>query len=116
MSRRILVLVSALTLGAFGCDWLVAMSRPDSRDLRVGCGRYDWRFAADRALVRHLKITIEAMEVLAPATLHPVMEWLGALPYPWCPAATAAAGIPPLRDLRSIAEYLERCRDAGGAG
>jgi hypothetical protein len=47
----------------FSCDWLVGMSEKESRAVRVGCGRYDWRFPAEVPRVaERLTITIEAME------------------------------------------------------
>jgi len=93
----------------FTCDWLVGMSRVDNGVLRVGCGRYDWTFRdSDPAIVERLKITIETMEVMPNENLHPVMGWLGALPYPWCPRADAQSSMPGLRALQGVADYLRR--------
>jgi hypothetical protein len=69
----------------YSCDWLVAMSEKQGGAVRIGCGRYDWSFAHVEHKVRGLTITIEAMEVLPAEALAPVMRWVSALPYPWCP-------------------------------
>jgi len=90
---------------AFSCRWLVAMSEKLSRGVRVGCGRYDWSFT-DTGRVCGLVITIDVMETLPAEVLEPVMKWLSALPYPWCPASAAAQEIPALNELRKIALTL----------
>jgi len=92
---------------AVDCDWLVAMSNKDDGDVRVGCGRYDWRFAADSGLAERLRIDIDVMSVLPPSALDGVMAWVRALPYPWCPAATALAGAPEWAALAAARAYLE---------
>jgi hypothetical protein len=95
----------------FSCDWLVGMSRRDSGEVRVGCGRYDWSFAdSDQMLAGDLKITIEVMQILAPKKLWSVMAWLSDLPYPWCSAQRAAETIPRLDGLGSISDFLRQCR------
>lgn len=79
----------------FACRWLVGMSERKGGAVRVGCGRYDWLFASDQAgLVARLAITIERMEIYDPSALQPVMDWVDALPYPWCPPEVAAKGAP----------------------
>lgn len=93
---------------AFSCDWLVAMTEKESRAVRVGCGRYDWRFALDSRLVDRLSITIEAMQTLPPGDVDDVMNWVCALPYPWCPAALALRDAPDLRDLAVVLDHLGR--------
>jgi hypothetical protein len=93
----------------FSCDWLVGMSEKESRRVRVGCGRYDWRFEKDAAWrADRLTITIRAMESLDAGHLAPVMAWLCRLPYPWCPAATALAGLPALAALDPVRAHLAR--------
>jgi len=90
---------------SFSCPWLVAMSEKQSRTVRVGCGRYDWSFT-DNGRVCGLVITVGAMEVLPAEALEPVMSWVSSLPYPWCPASTAADAIPALTGLRNVALAL----------
>ena len=93
----------------FSCDWLVGMSRRDNGEIRVGCGRYDWSFSnPEEMLVDNLKITIEVMQILSPEHLGPVMDWLSALPYPWCSSRAAVQGAPGLDDLRPISALLRR--------
>ena len=87
----------------FSCDWIVGMSEKASRNVRVGCGRYDWSFRA--GLVERLTITIEVMQVLAPDSVLAIMDWLAPLPHPWCPAQTMLAGMPPRDDLQPIRQY-----------
>ena len=92
--------------GAFSCYWLVAMSEKESGALRLGSGRYDWVFTRDaRRLVEKLVITIDVMQRLDPGGLRALMEWVAALPYPWCPADLAAKSAPKTID---IAETLRR--------
>jgi len=91
---------------AFSCDWLVAMSEKESGVPRVGSGRYDWFFTRDnRRLVEKLVITIDVMQKLDHGVLRAVMDWVAALPYPWCSADLAAGSAPGTVDL---AETLSR--------
>jgi hypothetical protein len=53
-----------------------------------------------------LVITIGVMEVLPAEALEPVMSWVSSLPYPWCPASTAAQAIPVLAGLSNVALAL----------
>ena len=93
----------------FSCDWLVGMSEKESRRVRVGCGRYDWGFQSHgQHLVERLTITIDLMEALAPSRLASVMNWLSRLPYPWCTAQAALAGIPVLEEIHPIRHNLAR--------
>jgi hypothetical protein len=93
----------------FSCDWLVGMSEKESRRVRAGCGRYDWLFQSQgHRLVERLTITIDLMESLAPSCLASVTNWLSRLPYPWCTAQTALAGIPSLDELHPIRQNLAR--------
>lgn len=91
---------------AFSCDWLVAMSEKQDGAVRVGSGRYDWGFERDGdCRVETLVITIDVMQKLRPDCLRPVMDWVTALPYPWCPAGVAVKSAPNLADL---AETMRR--------
>jgi hypothetical protein len=93
---------------SFSCNWLVGMSEKDSRSVRVGYGRYDWRFQSQgQRLVDRLAITIERMESLPPSHLASVVEWLSRLPYPWCTAQSALAGIPTHELLHPIQHGIE---------
>lgn len=93
----------------FSCDWLVGMSEKETRRVRVGCGRYDWRFERGAPRRAHrLTITIDAMTSLEPLHLAPVMAWLARLPYPWCPSAAAQNGLPAIGALDPVRAYLAR--------
>lgn len=92
----------------FTCDWLVAMTEKDSQAVRVGCGRYDWRFAADSKLAQALTITIETMLVLAPHHRDAVMDWASNLPYPWCPRTAVVRSAPYPAELSPVLQYLAR--------
>jgi hypothetical protein len=95
--------------GSFSCPWMVGMSERETGAVRVGCGRYDWQFQADEPfLARELTITIEFMQILPPTTLEAVMDWLSALPYPWCPGQTAAKDAPKLEALAVILDYISK--------
>jgi hypothetical protein len=99
---------------AFSCGWLVVMSEKQSRSARVGCGRYDWSFAKVAPhLATHLTITIDAMQVLAPAEVAPVLAWVQRLGYPWSTVEEVARTSPeggllaPV--LRHLASYESAC-------
>lgn len=93
----------------FSCDWLVGMSEKDSRKVRVGCGRYDWLFQSQgQRLVERLTVTIHLMESLHPSSLALLTNWLSRLPYPWCTAEAALAGISSIEELHAIRQSLAR--------
>lgn len=93
----------------FSCGWLVGMSLPNSRELRIGCGRYDWDFTPGSPhLVKRLKIIIATMQILPAGDLLPTMGWLGALPYPWCPAELVIASAPALQGVNIIFDAIVR--------
>ncbi len=94
----------------FACDWLVAMSTKDDGALRLGCGRYDWSFMPADYRVRALTITIERMDILPPEDLPAVMDWVSALPYPWCDRQPALA---PERCPPQVLHVLHPLRGAG---
>jgi hypothetical protein len=94
---------------AFSCDWLVGMSEKATGNARIGCGRYDWSFQHQAPhLVDRLVITIEAMQVLPADHLQTVLQWLLALPYPWCSAHAACACAPQIEALEPVLRYLGR--------
>lgn len=91
----------------FSCAWLVGMSERNTKDVRVGCGRYDWWFRSGSPyLAERLVITVDLMQVLPPGSCPAVMEWLRGLPYPWCEARLAVESAPKLAPLRPIIERL----------
>jgi hypothetical protein len=77
--------------------------RPVPRRLRS----YDWHFDAD-GKVQKLVILAEVMKVLAPGQLVPVMDWLSALPYPWCSTDRVLAHMPVSAGLGDLKTYLEQ--------
>ena len=90
----------------FSCRWLVGMSEKETRAIRVGCGRYDWVFRAERPRgAERLTITINMMQLLPPDKLHSIMDWLAHLPYPWCPGQTAVDTAPAVDDLGPVIHY-----------
>ncbi len=93
---------------AFACDWLVAMSQKQYGAVRIGCGRYDWSFTPTGERVRALTITIEDMALMQPDTLAPVMAWVSALPYPWCPRAEFSRTAPRLAGVEQTLQLLDR--------
>jgi hypothetical protein len=93
----------------FRCDWLVGMSARQGGAVRVGCGHYGWHFGSDDdGRVKKLVIDIEVMCVLPAEEARPVMQWLAALPYPWCSDIQARESIPAIDALRPIERFL--CR------
>jgi hypothetical protein len=93
--------------GRFSCNWMVGMSERETGAVRVGCGRYDWRFqSSEPFLTRDLTITIEFMQILPPGTVGVIMDWLSGLPYPWCPVTKAVASAPKVEGLAVILDYI----------
>jgi len=87
----------------------VGMSEKEGRSVRVGCGRYDWEFGAEPPhLVSRLVITIEAMQVLPPNLLEPVLAWLQRLNYPWTSPAAVLETAPEMEGLGPVLRYLKR--------
>jgi hypothetical protein len=98
----------------YECKWLVAMSDRHSGEVRVGCGRYDWRFSHESGLAEGFTITIEHMKTLPEAELTAVMAWVSRLEYPWCRAAAVLGGVPDSRELEDVVQYLSsRARTTG---
>lgn len=94
---------------AFSCPWLVGMAEKATRAVRVGCGSYDWTFRSEGArVVQRLRITVDLMEVLPSRDRTAVMDWLSALPYPWCDARTVLGRAPALDGLEPVLRYLNR--------
>jgi len=97
------------TAAEFSCDWLVGMSAIADGAVRVGCGRYDWRFETTAShLVSELRITIKAMLVLPASALGTVMPWLSSMPYPWCDAGRMREAMPQIEALEPVRRYLSR--------
>ena len=91
----------------FVCNWLVAMSDKASRSVRVGCGRYDWKFNEEPPhLASHLAITIATMQVLSPDFLPTILNWIGSLSYPWSSAVEAIGCAPQIAGLDPVLRYL----------
>ena len=89
------------------CKWLVGMSVKETRELRIGCGEYHWRFAPQSGLAEHLCITIEHMQVCPSQFLEPVMNWLQSLDYPWCLPGEMIERAPQLSNIAPVIEYLQ---------
>jgi hypothetical protein len=96
-------------LPQFRCTWLVGMSARQDGAVRVGCGHYSWHFGSDDdGRVKKLVIDIEVMCVLPVGDSEPIMQWLAALPYPWCSDIQACESIPAIDALRPIESFLRR--------
>jgi hypothetical protein len=104
----------------FSCDWLVGMTEKASRNVRVGCGRYEWTLRGRPGLlVTRLVITIEEMLTLAPACKSEVMAALHGLDYPWISAQrlTHALSLGALGPVRAyIGRELNRANSARTQG
>jgi len=91
----------------FRCDWLVGMAAKHGGAVRVGCGHYGWHFGPGTdGRVKKLVIDIEVMGVLPAGETEPIMQWLAALPYPWCSNIQALENIPAFDGLRPIEGFL----------
>jgi hypothetical protein len=87
------------------------MSAKNDGQLRVGCGRYDWHFAADQTgLAERLVITIDLMNIFPATDLAAMINWLSGLAYPWCRPNDAIKGMPGIEGLAAIETYLRQVR------
>lgn len=93
----------------FSCDWLVGMRHRGDGEIRVGCGRYEWKFQAiEPGLATELRITIESMQRLPAGELSAIQAWFGRLDYPWTSAHAAAAQAPANPAPVPVLRYLAR--------
>jgi hypothetical protein len=91
----------------FVCNWLVAMSEKAGREVRVGCGRYDWAFSVEPPhLASRLTISIETMQVLPPEDLPTILTWIGSLSYPWSSVDEVSGCAPRIAGLAPVLKYL----------
>lgn len=96
----------AANASKYACAWMVAMADRQSRQLRIGCGRYDWVFAPVDGRVCELRIHIACMVLLAPQTQARVMNWASALPSPWSSLAVVLDAAPALAELQPWRDAL----------
>jgi hypothetical protein len=95
----------------FACNWLVGMSAKSDGRPWVGCGRYDWHFAADQmCLVERMVITIDLMNTFPATELAATMNWLSGIPYPWCTPNDAVKDMPGIDGHAAIETYLKQVR------
>jgi len=95
----------------FPCHWLVGMSAKSTGQLRIGCGRYDWYFGANKEChVERLVVAIDVMVILPAVELAVSMNWLSSLPYPWCAPDQALKDMPANEGLAGISDYLKQVR------
>jgi len=92
----------------FSCNWFVVMSEKQTRSLRVGCGRYDWRFGHTDNKIQSLTVTIDLMETATLSSLTPVLEWVSGLPYPWCELSAIAKERPDSASVVAVVNHLVR--------
>ena len=91
----------------FQCDFLVGMNAKQDGSVRVGFGQYGWHFASDDdGRVKKLVIALELMRELPASESGLIMQWLAALPYPWCSVFQASENIPAIDALRPIKRFL----------
>ena len=93
----------------FSCDWLVAMTEKTTRNVRVGCGSYDWVFTPEPPnLARRLTITICDMQILPADRVDAVFTWLQRLTYPWSTPAEVVKSAPNIAELAPVLQHLGR--------
>ncbi|GGJ98063.1 hypothetical protein [Pseudomonas matsuisoli] len=90
----------------YNCKWMVAMSDKVSKEIKVGCGRYEWAFNLHSGLAKRLRITIVHMEILPPEHLQDVMNWVSSVQHPWCAAQVLASKGPNLDQIAPIVRYI----------
>jgi hypothetical protein len=91
---------------SFLCSWLVCMTEKGSGATRVGLGGYEWLSEDRSGRVSSLRITIEEMKTLPADVSQAVLEWVDALPYPWCPHDQPARTAPDIPAVQDIARRL----------
>jgi hypothetical protein len=85
------------------------MTEKDSKDVRVGCGRYSWELQANPPyLAMGLHITIEAMQVLPSETSAAMFAWFKDMTYPWSSPQQAVQRMPGFESLQPVRHYLSR--------
>ena len=90
------------------CLWLVGMTDKKNREIKVGCGRYEWHFSAsENTKVRKLVIDLEQMEILPHLYTDDIFHWLSSLPYPWCNSEILLRSMPSLSEIYFIRESIE---------
>lgn len=99
---------AAAILDTYSCDWFVGMIDKATRNVRVGCGRYDWEFQAEPHLARGLTITIETMLSLPADTAPAIMGWLTTLPYPWTDSERVMQTAPAIEALAPVIHWIRR--------
>ncbi|EEA01226.1 conserved hypothetical protein [Burkholderia sp. H160] len=90
----------------FRCDWLVCMTEKESGATRVGFGGYTWHCQDGSGKISKLKIIIEEMRSLPSELSQLILEWVQALPYPWCPREMPAHSAPDIPSVQKIARQL----------
>ena len=82
------------------------MTEKVSRNVRVGCGHYEWTFQSSPVLlVTKLMIAIEQMVVLTPARTTDVIRSLLQLDYPWSSAGQATSALS-MEELQPLNRYI----------
>ena len=91
------------------CRWLVGMEVKSSKELRVGCGEYQWNFDnVSSCLVESLLINIENMIVLPQEYQSEIMLWLNHVSYPWSQLSEVSESMPHISLLSNIREKLNQ--------
>jgi hypothetical protein len=104
-------------LDEFSCEWLVVMSEKETGGARVGCGSYNWCFQQKAPfLVDRLEIVIEAMQILPPERLRPVLDWSASLSYPWCSGEVVASTTPHIKEIQPIIDLIKSKQSESFAG
>jgi hypothetical protein len=99
---------SKYEMGIFQCKWFVVMIEKESNNIKVGSGKYYWKFNLEnKLLVNNLKITIDKMVVLKRDLSSQLLTWSNSLPYPWCGSSYVLNNMPNLDDLNWLRAKLE---------
>lgn len=88
------------------CSWLVGMTESESGALRIGYGRYHWKFATHaqsaETYVQGLHIIINTMSALPANTSHSVLSWLNGLPQTWVSVEDMTKSAPPITTIQDF--------------
>lgn len=91
----------------FNCSWLVGMTDKQTKEVRFGCGTYEWSLVYEPApRASGLVISIKVMQVLPSSLQSEVLAWLEQLPYPWTTATAVLSSAPALEELSPVLSAL----------
>jgi len=94
--------------GQLQSTWIVGMSSRDNGDIRIAAGAYLWTFDEESGKVAELDVLMEHMLEFPGKHLAAIMDWLSALPQPWCETKALLDGMPEIEGLEPVRTYFSK--------